>query len=943
MAGYADTRELIINTLMGRPADTEIQPEDHQAFALQITEYIRQVELVAGSGVPVAFAEPDTVPVQPDNGQAVYLSYVPRNVTKNFVNFINQSGNSISVTSSSGEVKLVTLLWNGSYWSSQIVTIDVLSDDSSVNASNIGASDYILFSTSSNYSIGDVVRYDGKLYKFTAEHAAGTWIGTDVELASINSILTSKLSELEGNIYDKVFLDTVLKYDNSNGYSYYVNTTLGVNRPSPIRGNYWAINVYEVMAGMEYQIVIPKTVDSSVCRNVSFALTKEAVSHDSLFNTDGTTGTGNRYEAKYIPEQNGFILISFMYSTVDGTVMYGEPIVEYQQSESRIDKLENSFARIFNPNIVKVNGVDDISGSGKIFSIETELSLEADLVIPEKSTLCFNGGSIDGNGYSVDFNGCYLDGSVSLIDVIPGGKVSNLTLNINMFGTKSVANSNYVVDAFALASMSGSDLVLDEKTYNITKPVFVYNKVNVVGNGCTFNVSGSHDFAFIFGTNKIKGDSLAWEGSFSHVNINIIAGRFNQIIGLFNACNSEIAYCNIDCSRPGAECYNKIIGRVNNANVVVIDGTILNNYHIHHNTTRVSVDEEDTDKNNCECIGVEGVTNVNIEFNTIWNTMDDLGVHNCQNVRISHNILNDAYDGRIFCSNSKDVEIAYNYIYYKIKGGNGIYIGHEDVYQQLAERYKIIGNYVNYLDIPTTPNVWAGIYIDGARYVDVLGNTLIGNYNQAKISIVEHPKSSGVTFDTHAENSGYLVPCNLNIEKNSVNSIFYSCGNRVVDNVMVINNNIKRSLFLNNPSILIGGNKIEGFFASLSHNIQGCYADFRPSFIINKTPLTTEEGMLLDGHITSFIAPCDLVWTGRFSSYMDLESVTGTYLAYLYVDDVKVTDGTATITSCIENKATNAKPTIIKRGSKISVKIRKNVASATDATFISYIPLMYKN
>lgn len=200
MAGYADTRELIINTLMGRPAGTEIQPEDHQAFALQITEYIRQVELVAGSGVPVAFAEPNTVPIQPDNGNAVYLSYVPRSTTKNFVNFINQSGNSISVTSSSGEVKLVTLLWNGSYWSTQIVTINVLSDDSSVNASNIGASDYILFSASSNYSIGDIVRYDGKLYKFTSAHAAGNWLGTDVELASINSILTSKLTELESEV-----------------------------------------------------------------------------------------------------------------------------------------------------------------------------------------------------------------------------------------------------------------------------------------------------------------------------------------------------------------------------------------------------------------------------------------------------------------------------------------------------------------------------------------------------------------------------------------------------------------------------------------------------------------------------------------------------------------------------------------------------------------------
>lgn len=200
MAGYSDTRQLIINTLMGRPAGAEIQPEDHQAFALALNDYIRSVELVAGSGVPVAFAEPDTVPVQPNNGQAVYLSYVPRSTTKNFVNFINQSGNSISVASSSGEVKLVTLLWNGSYWSTQIVTIDVLSDDSSVNASNIGASDYASFSPNSNYSIGDIVKYDGKLYQFITEHTAGAWIGTDADDVSINSILDSKITELKKQI-----------------------------------------------------------------------------------------------------------------------------------------------------------------------------------------------------------------------------------------------------------------------------------------------------------------------------------------------------------------------------------------------------------------------------------------------------------------------------------------------------------------------------------------------------------------------------------------------------------------------------------------------------------------------------------------------------------------------------------------------------------------------
>ena len=233
MAGYSDTRQLIIDTLMGRPAGTEIQPEDHQAFALALNDYIRSVELVAGSGVPVDFAEPNTVPIQPDNGNAVYLSYVPRSTTKNFVNFINQSGNSISVTSSSGEVNLVTLLWNGSYWSSQTVAINVLSDDSNVNASNIGASDYILFSASSNYSIGDIVRYDGKLYKFTSAHAAGNWLGTDVELASINSILTSKLTELESQIGTQKGLSTDIDIDNlPNGIVSFTATSVPVGLPN---------------------------------------------------------------------------------------------------------------------------------------------------------------------------------------------------------------------------------------------------------------------------------------------------------------------------------------------------------------------------------------------------------------------------------------------------------------------------------------------------------------------------------------------------------------------------------------------------------------------------------------------------------------------------------------------------------------------------------------
>ena len=123
MAGYLDTRQLIIDTLTQRPAGTQIMPEDHQAFALQITDYIRAVELAAGNSVPIAFAEASTVPVQPDNGQAIYLSQVNRGTTVTFTNFHDQNGNSIAVTTDIDTVKFVTLLWNGAYWSVQTTSV----------------------------------------------------------------------------------------------------------------------------------------------------------------------------------------------------------------------------------------------------------------------------------------------------------------------------------------------------------------------------------------------------------------------------------------------------------------------------------------------------------------------------------------------------------------------------------------------------------------------------------------------------------------------------------------------------------------------------------------------------------------------------------------------------------------------------------------------------
>ena len=61
---------------------------------------------------------------------------------------------------------------------------------------NTGVDEYPVFSASRQYAVGDVVRYEGRLYKFTALHAAGAWVGTDVVETSIKAEADQKLATL---------------------------------------------------------------------------------------------------------------------------------------------------------------------------------------------------------------------------------------------------------------------------------------------------------------------------------------------------------------------------------------------------------------------------------------------------------------------------------------------------------------------------------------------------------------------------------------------------------------------------------------------------------------------------------------------------------------------------------------------------------------------------
>jgi hypothetical protein len=132
MAGYEDTRMMIINTLMGREPGTEIMPENHQAFALNMLDYIRSVEMSSASTL-IGVAEENTNPIQPSNARVAYIAGVAQNRTAIFANFHGIDGLPISVTTGDMESLFVILLWNTAYWTAQTIDANIISSAENAN------------------------------------------------------------------------------------------------------------------------------------------------------------------------------------------------------------------------------------------------------------------------------------------------------------------------------------------------------------------------------------------------------------------------------------------------------------------------------------------------------------------------------------------------------------------------------------------------------------------------------------------------------------------------------------------------------------------------------------------------------------------------------------------------------------------------------------------
>lgn len=84
-----------------------------------------------------------------------------------------------------------------------------LSYESGQKIANTGVEDYPVFSSSEDYLSGDIVNYQGKLYKFNSAHSAGAWIGTDASVITMKQDLDEKLTELDIKLGNNIILESI--------------------------------------------------------------------------------------------------------------------------------------------------------------------------------------------------------------------------------------------------------------------------------------------------------------------------------------------------------------------------------------------------------------------------------------------------------------------------------------------------------------------------------------------------------------------------------------------------------------------------------------------------------------------------------------------------------------------------------------------------------------
>ena len=359
MSGYADTKKLIEDTLVGRPAGSLIYPEGHQAIDMSLLDYINSVELLGASELQ-GIATTLTVPVQPDNAKVSYIATVPAGQTYVFTNFHDQNGNSISITTGANTVSLLTFLWNGEYWqvqNSQIqlmlnITAGYLYAGIAIPTTNPGSPDepvfYIAAQAGTYTNFDSIVVNDGEAA--ILKYVNSSWVkevsglATREEVSRLGQEVDGIRSELTGT---QSVTGKIISYTSdilTNGK--FVNRTTGEEGTSAYRS---CTDFIPVTPGAE--------VSFNVCGGAASYIPSGYVFYDQNKNYvsgDGPTGANPIDVSLVVPAGAYFIRVTFVSS---GNSLFSSFYYDYKES-GEFDSVKREVDSLwdYNGKIVLYNG-----------------------------------------------------------------------------------------------------------------------------------------------------------------------------------------------------------------------------------------------------------------------------------------------------------------------------------------------------------------------------------------------------------------------------------------------------------------------------------------------------------------------------------------------------------------------------------------------------------
>jgi len=297
--------------------------------------------------------------------------------------------------------------------------------------------------------------------------------------------------------------------------------------------------------------------------------------------------------------------------------------------------------------------------------------------------------------------------------------------------------------AFKVCSVRGLICRLPKgKSFLVTKPIFLWGKANLVGNGVDteiiFNVKrGTYLLNLgISGKNKLEN---VFSGSISKVNFKVVGGTGGRILYFWRTQNASVSD---NVFNVGKYAYSATSS--GNDNRWVKNGPknlIRKNIIIERNKIYAKVDNIGS-----EGIGLGNFDGAMIRDNTIIGVGDDpIGVHFSNNIHIINNVM-ESVDGRLFVVNSKNVQIIGNK-HRRIaslldgkfyRGISLLYVGFENV--NIKHKFSaptnvdIYNNILTYL--PGSVDAGAAIYLYAPRDINVDSNVIINDSKLVKASAI---------------------------------------------------------------------------------------------------------------------------------------------------------------------------------------------------------------